>query len=194
MALYNFKDIAATEFEYDDVSQYSGDIEYYDWDRFNPDMLTRSMLQLGSREPKAPAEGKLAKMETVKQLYKVCTSNPVDAELKPGMTVSDIYCSRANADAYTERPVGARMMELRYIDCTPESRTVELMYPYNEDASAEGNFMVKFFVSNPNLYNILLHRLYNYEKPVIVYTDWTKLSSMLTGSIEVLGQVLTVEE
>lgn len=193
MALYNFKDIANCEFTYDDLRPFSGEIDAYDWKRFDQMMLIRSMLRLGYREPKAPIEGKLANVETTKQLYKICTSNPMDSELKPGLKIQDIYCCRENADMYQERPTGYRMMELRYIDCTPESRTIDFRYPYTEDAKSEEGFIVRFFVSNPNVYNNLLHRLYNIEVPVVVYGDWTKLSDMLTCSIEAERQVIVPE-
>ncbi|MBQ6622720.1 MAG: hypothetical protein IJH75_07775 [Mogibacterium sp.] len=166
-------------------------IDAYDWSSFDPEgFLTRLTRHLPAP---APAEGKIAP-ESVEQLYAVCEANDPDSELRPGLTVGDLYCGRGTKDRYTEMFTAHKLLEARSYTFDTTCGTIDLKVPYVEDVMEKPNFIARIFVNNPILFNDVRIRLTKTDKPIVIYAYWRKVGNELLATITSKSQFMIRED
>ena len=188
MAYFNFSELDELKAE-PELIRCDGNLAPYDWSTFT----YQSFLENVQKGDGKPVTGGVHAPSTIDELYSVCKSNPVDTTLAEGIQVKDLLCSRDTAEFYTNKydGEGFKLMELRYYDCDPESDIIFFKFPYTEKKKFACTFDARIFINNPLTYNRVLRRLYEYDRPILVYGEW-QMAGSLMASVDSDYQVVRI--
>lgn len=188
MAYINFKEIDHSNVVIDRTI--SGRLEDYALGEYRKESFRQHLIDKGLLPvPAAEAENGVTPLDTVRQLFALCSSNDLVTPIFEDADAGAILADRRTAADNQSRFEGYKLFELRYYDCDPESQIINFKYPYTEKKQYACQLNVKVFISNPNLYNTIIRLLYEYDGPILVYDYWRPVGMELLGTVEGFAQI-----